>query len=60
MTEISKLPPLERAKRYRELAANALREAEKTTGGTRSSYLVISEQFKRLAVAAEAEAQREK
>lgn len=60
MTDISQLPGWERAKRYRELAADALREAEKATGGARGSYLVIAEQFKRLAVAAEAEGQREK
>jgi hypothetical protein len=60
VTDISELPASERAKRYRELAADAVREADKATGGPRGSYLIIAEQFKRLAVAAEAEAQREK
>ena len=32
MTELSKLPPAERAARYRELAENARRDARKSTG----------------------------
>jgi hypothetical protein len=54
--DIAYLPPKERAKRYYHLALGAAREAEKTTGAMRKSYLIIAEQFRELAKAAEAEA----
>ena len=52
MMDVSGLPPSERAKHYYRLAQDAAREAEKTTGTIRGSYLLIAEQFKRLAKAA--------
>ena len=41
MTDLSDLPPLERAKRCRELAARARREAQSTEGRIRDGYLMI-------------------
>jgi hypothetical protein len=54
MLDASDLPPAERAKQYRRLAEDALQEANKGTGAVRESYLIIAEQFKRLATVAEA------
>jgi hypothetical protein len=49
MTDYSDLPPVEQAKRYRQLAEDALREAEHADGSVRQSYLLIAEQWNRLA-----------
>ncbi len=49
MTDFSELPPSERAKRYRQLAEDALREAEQADDSVRESYLLIAEQWNRLA-----------
>jgi hypothetical protein len=49
MTDFSELPISERAKRYRQLAEDALREAEQSEGSVRESYLLIAEQWNRLA-----------
>ena len=45
----SELPLSERAKRYRQLAEDALREAEQADESVRQSYLLIAEQWNRLA-----------
>jgi hypothetical protein len=55
MPVASDLPPAERAKHFHRLAQDAVREAEKATGAVRESYLIIAEQFRRLAKAADAE-----
>jgi len=49
VTDFSQLPPLERAKRYRQLAEEARREASNAQGEARQSYCVIAEQWDRLA-----------
>jgi hypothetical protein len=49
MSDFSELPAGERAKRYRQLAEDALREAEQAEGAVRQSYLLIAEQWTRLA-----------
>jgi hypothetical protein len=49
MTELSRLPPGERAKRYRELAKETERLAAKAEGGTREAYKLIAEQWLKLA-----------
>ena len=49
MTDFSELPASERAKRYRQLAKDALDEAEQTDGSVRECYLLIAEQWNRLA-----------
>jgi len=49
MTDFSELPASERAKRYRQLAQDALHEAEQAVGSVRQSYLLIAEQWNRLA-----------
>jgi hypothetical protein len=56
--EFSHLPPKERAKRYRELAQDARREAANSKGAAHQSYLIIAEQWEKLARDAEAEAQK--
>ena len=56
MTDVSNLAPAERAKHYRVLAEDALRESERAKeAATKSSYVLIAERFKRLALAAEAD-----
>jgi hypothetical protein len=55
MSDISKLSAKDRAKRYRQLAADARREAVETTGAVRESYLLIVAQFEHLALLADAE-----
>jgi hypothetical protein len=55
MADFSELPAGERAKRYRQLAEDALREAEQAEGSVRQSYLLIAEQWNRLAQADGAE-----
>jgi len=53
MDEYAELPPLARAKRYRGFAERALRAAEKVNGPIRTSYLMLADQWERLAVEAE-------
>ena len=55
MTELSELPPSERAKRYRELAREAERQAERSTGSTREGYLFLAKGWEGLAQAIDAE-----
>ena len=55
MPDVSDLPPAERARRYHRLAQDAVREAERTTGAIRESYLIFAEQFRLLAMATEAD-----
>ncbi len=47
--EFSDLPPLARAKRYRLLAQDARREADKATGALRESYVLSAERWDKLA-----------
>lgn len=56
MADFSELPLSERAKRYRQLAEEALREAELAEDSVRQSYLIIAEQWNRLAQMAGAQA----
>lgn len=55
MTDFSELPPGERAKRYRQLAEDALREADQANDMVRRYYLSIAEQWNRLAQVAGAQ-----
>jgi hypothetical protein len=56
MADFSELPLSGRAKRYRQLAQDALREAEMAEDSVRQSYLIIAEQWNRLAQIAGAQA----
>ena len=49
MADFSDLPASEQAKRYHQLAEDALREADAAAGAVRQSYLLIAEQWNRLA-----------
>jgi hypothetical protein len=49
MTDFSDLPASEQEKRYHQLAEDALREADRAGGAVRQSYLLIAEQWNRLA-----------
>ena len=49
MTELADLPPGVRARLYREFAADARREAASATGAPKESYLLIAEQWEKLA-----------
>ena len=49
MPDFSNLPASEQAKRYHQLAEDALREADRAGGAVRQSYLLIAEQWNRLA-----------
>ncbi len=60
MDDISHLPAKERAKRYRQLATDARREAADSTDGVRESYLIIAAQFDHLVLLADAEIQAER
>jgi hypothetical protein len=53
MDEYLQLPPSARAKRYRSLAGDARRVAEKMDGEVRGSYLMLADQWDRLALEAE-------
>jgi hypothetical protein len=54
MSELFNLPPTERAKRYREFAAEAFRLAEAAPERVaRQSYMTIAEQWKKRADAIE-------
>jgi hypothetical protein len=50
--EFSHLPREERAKRYRELAQDARREAARSPGAARNAYVLIAEQWESLAAEA--------
>ena len=54
MTELSHLPPEIRARKYLELAGDARREASKSNGAVRESYLLIARAWDRLSAEAEA------
>jgi hypothetical protein len=43
--ERADLPPRQRARFYRELAAEARREAESLTGSAREAYLALAEHW---------------
>ena len=49
MTEPSDLSPAKRLKLYRELAADARKEAEKATGTPRECYILIAENWEKMA-----------
>jgi uncharacterized protein (DUF2252 family) len=50
MTELSQLPAPERAKRYRQMADDADREASRaTTTSVREAYQLMAKQWRRLA-----------
>ena len=55
MTEFSELPPWERAKRYRQLAQDAEKMAAQSKDPIRESYLLMAEQWRKLADQVEAE-----
>ena len=55
MTELSKLPPAIRAERYLALAGDALRHAAMSKGPLRDSYLLMAEQWRKMAAEAAAE-----
>ena len=59
MADVSELPAKERAKHYRKLAGDARREADIAQADVRNSYLIISEQWERLALTADVDANRE-
>ena len=56
LSEISKLPPRERAKRYRAQAMEARFKATTCTGDLQLSYIRLAGQWEQLALEAEAEA----
>ena len=49
MTEYSDLPPAKRLQLYRQLSADARKEAETATGTVRECYIRIAENWERLA-----------
>jgi hypothetical protein len=53
MTEISELPPGERAKRYRELAREAVHQAANSKGEARAAFTKFAGQWEQLALEAE-------
>ena len=53
MKDVSNLPSAERAAHYLRLSEDAMIEAQRSTNeAARTSYLIIAEQFRRLATAA--------
>ena len=54
LAEYSHLPPEIRAKKYRDLAGDARREAALCKGALREAYLLIAAQWDHLAAEAEA------
>jgi len=54
VTEFSDMPPFERAKRYRQFAADARSEAVNATGAAKKSYVIIAENWEKLAADIEA------
>ena len=53
VTEFSELASLELVKRYRQLAADACREADGAQGNLKQSYTLIAEDWENLAVVLE-------
>jgi hypothetical protein len=49
MTELSDLPPKERVEKYRQFATDAEAWAQRSQGQARQSYLLIAEQWRKLA-----------
>jgi hypothetical protein len=49
LEELSNLPPSARAERYRELALEADRYAEKSSEAARQAYRLMAEQWRKLA-----------
>ena len=58
MTDPSDLPPRERARRFRELAAEAARDAERTKDALREGYLLLQRGWFQLAEDIEASLKR--
>ena len=56
MTEISELPPRERAPRYRELAREARLQAANSKGEAQAAFVKLAGQWEQLALEADAEA----
>jgi hypothetical protein len=56
LTEISKLPHRERAKRYRELAHEARIKAARSKGDTQASFKKFAGQWEQLALEADSDA----
>jgi hypothetical protein len=56
MKPISELPPLERAKRYRELAHEARLRAALCSGTIQASFIKMAGQWEQLALEADSEA----
>jgi hypothetical protein len=59
MTEMSKLPPLVRAKRYRELAQESRIQAAHSKGEQQAAFIKFAGQWEQLAREAEAETEWE-
>jgi len=57
MTDLSALPPRERAKRYRELAREAREKAARCTGEMQASLIKRAGEWAQLAREADAEAE---
>ncbi len=49
LEELGKLPPAERAKRYRALADEADRAAAAASPAVKQSYVIMAEQWRKLA-----------
>jgi hypothetical protein len=58
VTEPSDLPPRERARRFRELGAEAARDAERTKDALREGYLLLARGWLQLAEDIEASLRR--
>ena len=56
MTDTSKLPPRERAQRYRQNAWNARLQAQKSAGEMRAAFIMIAEGWEELAREADQQA----
>jgi hypothetical protein len=59
MTDLSALPPRERARRYRALAREAREKAALCTGELQSSFIRVAEKWEQQALEADAEAKDE-
>lgn len=59
MTDISRLPPRERATRYRELAREARLQAANSKADTKAAFVKFAGTWEQLALEAEAEAKDE-
>ena len=49
MMDFSELPPLERIKRYRQLADDALKEAAATEASLKETYVLMAKESERMA-----------